>query len=243
MKHSKVVGQIYETTNYEMFKKRSDNRQLKEHIVKERMESIKQIGQQDAIKVSKDFMVDDGQHRLEACRRLQKPVKYTFQEEPLSTHELATLQTQSSRWKVEDHAQSFLSKGIEDYRLYNLFVKLYPEFNHSVALVLLTNTISRNRHTEEQFKIGTFKVKSYTKAVKLADQLRKIGEYYEGYVRNGFIQAFLTLAEHPDFEFNRLLRKIPKRRKELMDFSKAEDYIQTLEHMYNWKETKKVQFT
>jgi hypothetical protein len=50
------------------------------------------------------------------------------------------------------------------------------------------------------------------------------------------------MKENKDFEMKRLLRKLPKRCKELLDFSKTEDYLDTLQDIYNWKETKKVYF-
>jgi hypothetical protein len=242
MKPFKKSGEIFMTSNYDLFKRRSDNRVLDEKIVRERMESIKMIGQQDAIKCDPDFYTEDGQHRIEACRRLQIPVKFVIMDKKLTTEELAALQSQNSKWKVDDYAHSYTSKDNEDYKLYNLFRKNFPEFNHSIALMLLTNTKVRNRVIEEGFKVGQFKAKSYNKAKTYAEMIKKIGVYYDGYFRNPFVAAFLTLTEHPDFEFERLYRKIPKRRKALMEFSKTEDYITTLQDIYNWKETKKIYF-
>jgi hypothetical protein len=239
----RVVGKVFETTNYAQFKHRKDNRLIREDNVKSKMVSIKLMGQRQPITVDTQMFVTDGQHRLEALKRLNLPVTYIVDDRKMSTNEVAELQRATKPWKADDYAHSFAAEGNEDYKLYQTFRQSFPEFSHSCVLVMLSSTNSRNSSVEKNFENGAFKVKSYYKARQCAEMLRKIGEYYDGYNRRGFVMAILTLMDLKEFNFQRLLRKVPKRRKELMDFSKTEDYIDALQDVYNWKETKKVYFT
>jgi hypothetical protein len=239
---TKVVGQIFETTNYNLFKLRNDNRDVKENIVKERMISINAYGQRDTIKCSKDYVVSDGQHRLEACRRLGVPVKYSFEYSPLNTQQLADLQTENSSWKAGDFTKSYIVSGNENYIQYDKFIKTYKEFQHSTALLILSNATKRNGVFEQAFKDGFFKVTNSLRAYRNADILRSLGIYYKGYNKQGFVVTILTMVNHKEFSIERLMRKMPKRCRSIQDFSKTEDYLEVMQDLYNWKEPKKVYF-
>lgn len=238
----KVVGQIYSTINYDRFRFREDNRTVKENNVTAKMESILNMGQRQPITVDQDYYVIDGQHRLEACRRLNIPVLFLVEQRMTSTTEIAELQSTSVKWNVADYTKSFSATGDENYKLYRRFSEKYPEFSHTCRILMLSNKSVRNKTDEQVFKSGSFQVKSYTKAVDIAEKLRELSQFYKGFNKRGFVCAMIHMLQHPHFDFSRLLRKMPKRCKEIMDFSRTEDYLDTLQDVYNWKETKKVYF-
>ena len=235
---------IYQTTNYDQFKYRKDNRLVKDAHVSQLAKSIEKMGQRQPVTVDANFRVQDGQHRVAACKKLGIPVYYIIDSNPLSTAEIAELQSTTDRWREYDYSRSFAAGGNNEYEKYNRFAQDYPEFGHSCRLIMLggVNTKSAGSHLTEKFKNGDFKVKSYDRAVLLAETLKKLSPYYKGYSRRSFVLAVITLLEHKDFSLARLLRKMPKRCKEIMDFSRSEDYLEVLQDMYNWKETKKVYF-
>lgn len=242
MKNSTVVGQVYETSDYSLFKLRKDNRPVKEVNVVALAQSIKGMGQKHPIAVTSNYVVTDGQHRLAACKKLNIPVKYIIDKNAMTTKEIAQLQSASKAWNKKDFAHSYAEDGIEAYKLYNLFVKDYPEYSHTCCLIMLANRTERSQADEIAFQEGTFKVKSFSVAKKNAETIRAMGRFYKGYNMRGFVTAILFLLGHKDFSLERLMRKLPRRSKDIMDFSKMEDYISTLTEIYNWKETKKVYF-
>ena len=242
---TKIVGKIFSTTNYDMFKLRVDNRPVDEPNVRLIMKSFEIMGQQLPVKVDANHIVQDGQHRLEACRRMDIPVKFIIDEKSeLSTKQLALLQSTTKGWSNADYAHSFAqTENGEDYRLYKEFSAQYSEFGHSTILLLLMNFKLSSSVTERNFKDGTFKIKSYNRGKQMAETLRKMAPFYANYHKKSFIVAFIKMYEHKDFDMAKLMRKLPKRCKELMDFSRTEDYLDTLQTIYNWKETKKVYFS
>lgn len=241
---TKVVGKIYATTNYDMFTYRSDNRSVNEENVRAKIKSIEIMGQQVPIKVDGQNVIQDGQHRLEACKRLSIPVEFIIDADgSLTTRELALLQSSTKAWTKVDYANSFAqSENGEDYRLYNQFCTAFPEFGHTTVLMLLMNMKTTGASADTTFKGGNFKVKSYNRGKQMAETLRQFAPFYKNYMKKSFIVAFAKMYEHKEFDFSRLLRKLPKRCKEIMDFSRTEDYLEALEIIYNWKETKKVYF-
>ena len=92
------------------------------------------------------------------------------------------------------------------------------------------------------FKQGNFEVKSLAKARDYAQKLIALGEFYKGYNKRSFVYAFMIMEAHPDFDFERLMRKMPKRCKDIKDFSQTIDFLTTMQSIYNWKETKRLSF-
>lgn len=238
-----VIGKIYSTTDYASFRYRQDNRTINTRTKEFRklLKSIEEIGQKQAVLVDAENFIIDGQHRVEACKILGIPVVITTDKDGATTNDLIQLQNKKE-WTLADRASSF-SIDNENYKWYNVFSDRYPEFKHTIKVMLLSGQPERVKKIEDDFKVGIFKVKSFNKACEIAEMLREFEPYYKGYKKRGFVAAILTMKQNKDFELRRMLRKMPIRAKSLMDFSKTEDYIEVLEEMYNWKESKKVYFT
>jgi hypothetical protein len=243
MKDSKVVGKIFQTKNYSQFKYRADNRPVDQANVHKLVKSFEVMGQKIPIKVDSSMNVLDGQHRLKACVQLKMPVVFIIDDEDMTTSEIAQLQATSTKWNYADYAHSFATdESLVDYRLYNTFCTTYSEFPHSTAILMLSNLRAAGGNADQVFKSGKFKVKSFNKAKEIAETLRKMSIYYKSYNRKGFVSSVIVMMNHKDFSQERLFRKLPKRCKEIHDFSKTEDYLDTLQDIYNWKEPKKVYF-
>lgn len=237
----KVVGKIFETKDFNVFKFRPDNRPINLLNVKEKMESISQVGQMNPVTIDAGFHVIDGQHRLIACKNLDIAVKYVFDDRPRSSADIAHIQSQYKKWSPSDEVASF-SQSNDNYKVYEEFKKEYPEFGHTILLTVLSNKINRDTNIEKDWHEGRFTVIDKNKAKKTLENLRALGRFYTGYSKRSFILSILKIQTIKDFDMSRLLRKMPKRCKEIMDFSRMEDYIDVLESIYNWKETKKLKF-
>jgi len=237
----KVIGKIYSTNDYDSFKLRIDNRDINKAHVQTVAKSIEKIGQRQPVSIDKQNYIIDGQHRVEACRLLGIPFTYVIDENQTSTNDLSEIQIKKE-WTLSNRSKSF-SLNDDNYKWYNEFSEKYPEFSHTLKIMMLCNISDRNQNLEDEFKIGNFKVKSYNKAVETAEMFRKFAQFYKGYKKRSFVLAMLIIKKHKDFDLSRMMRKMPLRCKELMDFSRTEDYIKVLEEMYNWKESKKVYFT
>jgi hypothetical protein len=243
MKDSRKIGNIFQTNNYSQFKIRTDNRPINQANVQKLVKSFEIMGQKIPIKVDSKMYVLDGQHRLKACAHLKIPVVFIVDDKAMTTSEIAQLQATSSKWNYADYAQSFATdENLVDYRLYRNFCSTYSEFPHSTAILMLGNQRAAGGNAHDIFISGRFKIKSFSKAKEIAELLRKMSIYYKNYNRKGFVSSVIVMMSHKDFSVERLFRKLPKRCKEIHDFSKTEDYLDTLQDIYNWKETKKVYF-
>lgn len=112
-----MSDKIRTTYNYSKFKFFESNRDLKPRNVSRLMESMKQIGvcKDKPIMVDKNFNVLDGQHRLEACKRLELPVYYIFSNYKES--DIPTMNASQENWKTEDYIKYHAIKGVSSYKL------------------------------------------------------------------------------------------------------------------------------
>src|SRR5574344_417566 len=73
----KPVNRIYRSSDLSIFKLCDKNRSINQGHVKKLVKSMKVHGfLPDPIRVSDDYIVIDGQHRLEAARKVGIPVLY-----------------------------------------------------------------------------------------------------------------------------------------------------------------------
>lgn len=109
--------EIMETTDYSIFRSVIENRDIKE----ERMEVIlgsirkKNLLHLCPLLVSADMYIIDGQHRLEAAKRLGLSVFYILSDEILGKEDVILFNTTQNNWELLDYAKSHAKGGDENY--------------------------------------------------------------------------------------------------------------------------------
>lgn len=106
---------VYQTSNYDLFKKLNGNRDVKNEKVI--IKSIQKIGLIDnPIIVNEKYEVIDGQNRLKALQTLNMPV--LFHVIPgLNIDDAINMNLGRTNWKMIDYAQSYAAQGIQDYQV------------------------------------------------------------------------------------------------------------------------------
>ncbi len=131
------------TKDFKKFKKTIGNRNLNEGLIKRIMDSIKEIGfvESRPIIIDSEFNVIDGQHRLEACIRLDIDAHYVI--EDLDADKAITyLNMNQGIWRLNDWINKHSEKGIACYE----FLKKFNENNKlgiSNAIMIVVGSSSR----------------------------------------------------------------------------------------------------
>ena len=117
--------EIYETTDYSIFKHFSVNREIEPQNLKQIISNINKNGfKENPLIVNENMYVIDGQHRLEACRTLGLPVQYIVVN-GLTEDDCLIYNIAGKKWDNKAYVHYFANKGIEAYQLLD---KLYAEF-------------------------------------------------------------------------------------------------------------------
>lgn len=234
MTTTKTVVQT--TKDYNQFKVLEDNRDLNQLHLERLKGSMQEVYLFNPIIVNENLEVIDGQHRLEACRQLNLPVRF-ITVPGYGIREVQVMNANKLNWKPADYLQSYVKNGYTDYIIYQAFQEKYG-FDHQVNLILLTNYEKRSNY--EDFNNGKFKVLNLRRAERVANYLMQIKPYYSGYRRRSFVYAIMSIIDKKGFSLEELVAKIKLQPTVLTDCTNSEKYRELLEEIYNYRRRDKV---
>jgi hypothetical protein len=132
-----------ETKNYSIFKYFTDNRgncgkALDNGLVIRLMHSIQKVGyiKSRPILVDQNNFIIDGQHRLEACKRLG--ISAIYEEQTTEDHKSIMLALNRTQliWRLEDFINSFANQGMSEYiYLRNIEDKYHLGWSNTIRVV------------------------------------------------------------------------------------------------------------
>ena len=110
----KVIGSIYQETDYSVFKKLDDNRDLLAARLNKLVASISVKYVLNPIIVNENMEIVDGQGRFEALKTLKKPIPYIMVR-GLNIDDCRRLNRYNSKWSSLDFVKSFAESGNQNY--------------------------------------------------------------------------------------------------------------------------------
>lgn len=223
------------TSCHEMFSFDKRNRPIDSLHVARLMASIKErnLLSDHPILVTADGIVLDGQHRLEAARRLGVPIWYTIAQDT-TIYDVRSLNTDRDKWGADDVLHFHASQGNEEYIYIQKVVLENPDFKMSAIIGLLMYGDAVER--EKEFNGGTFKCKRRKFANVVMSNTRAFSSIISWYTYTVFLRSIASCVDTQGYDNAKMLRKATM----LGDkFKKQVDVTSTLEHMtyvYNYKE-------
>lgn len=245
---SEVVNTIYRTTNYDLFGYFDGNRDIIPSHVKNLEISFAENQLEVPIVVNELFLIGDGQNRFEACKNLGLPVYYMVIP-GLTLKDIQRLNSNTKTWSWQQHMESCCKLEMEDYKIYRDFFNSY-QIQHTECMQLVSGNTSLRGGTKtmaKTFNDGQFKVGDLDKANDYASKITELGRYYDGFNRKSFVRAIIHLLENKDKNLDEYLhetfvRKLANRSQMLTHQINRDDYIKTIEGVYNYRCSKKVRF-
>ena len=198
---------VYQTDELDKFKLDERNRSTTPNHVKELMDSMKENGVIKApIIVNEKFIVLDGQHRLEACKRLNLPIYYMVID-GYGMKEAVQMNANLRRWVLNDYIEYFAADGNADYVFLKRMLEKYKVSPRVAAAVLMDKQRGGGgTSTDRTIKKGDFQCSvTEGEAIKTFEFIRDALEHYKirtsgniTYVQIGL--AFIIRFCDPDVE-------------------------------------------
>ena len=214
---------IYETSDFSIFNLNPCNRKINEKKVKDFMsQDIKDV----IYPISSTGEILDGQHRIRACEKLGKSVKFQIIDNADADY-IHDINTVGSVWNYLDFLHHYEMRGVKDYCRLLKFVehcnklRFSKTVTHSIGtyIVLLSgNYLNPGRNVKltdslkNQYKNGKFEIKSYPKWVENTVELYKELNDHIGFVSvkkqvsDAFIISFYNFSvvlQAWAYQFNR----------------------------------------
>ncbi len=225
-----AVGQIYSTTNYDLFKSVKGNRNvIPKHVAD--LEMSYEKGQLIVpVIVNEKMEIIDGQHRFTACKNTNRPV-YFIVCDGYGVNEIQMLNSNMVNWQVDDYTKFYCDAGMEEYLQYQQF-RIQFGFGHQESLAMLAGSTS---NFYEAFTDGKFKIKNLEDAESVAARVKDFAPLYKGYKRKSFVFAALHIfREVKEYDHQEMLSKVAMQSTKMVDCSSTKQYLMILEEIYNF---------
>lgn len=242
-KRNAKLREIDVTDEYDVFERLPGNRTVDEGHVIRLMNSMKEKDLFVPIIINTNFQVIDGQHRLEARKRLKLPVPYVVSGN-YGLEDVQSLNSKQKSWTITDFAKSFVELGKKDYEIYLWFRKQY-DLPHGSAMALLTDTPvtigGGGRHNfREIFENGALKVKNLAKAKAQAEDILKLQPHFDHWNSRNFINALMFCWRKKAFAFDKFMERVVANPTMLKACANTEMYVSMIEDLYNFRSKNKV---
>lgn len=236
-----VVGKVYQTTNYGMFKHINGNRDIKEDAkFRDLMKSIKEKGQIEPAVVTYDYEVLNGQHRLVACEKLGVPYKYVFGSKlagGVMANDIADANS-SRAWSLKDYVNFWKVQPTQNAISYKYFDALCKEsgLSHGDMVRIITNE-NRDRYASirnGEFTLSLEKYEEVRKCLAYLSQLGFMAWQKETHVRQqAYWGAIVYAWKHPYIDMKRLINVMYKNQHKIASYTRVKDLLETLSVLYN----------
>lgn len=231
-----AARQIDITSEYDVFQRLPGNRDIDTLHVANLVKAMEEEYIFSPILVNQEFQVLDGQHRLEAHKRLGLPVPYFWD----NVGDLSTVQRMNNSqksWTNDDYAKSYIERGLKDYEIYKWFKESFG-MPHTVCLILLEGVDGRGQ--SKRFRGGEFKVKNIELAKRKAAVLSNLSEFFTHWKDAAFLRALNTALNKKGFDIQQFIHKVALNSKMLVPCTSTDQYAQLIEEIYNFRSTKRI---
>ena len=227
---------IHITKNYEMFKRLAGNRPVREshvaHLVKMLTERTVLI----PILVNGKMEVIDGQHRLEAMKRLTIAVPY-IKGGQLQLEDVQALNSSSQPWTPMDYALSYVELGNKHYKTYIDFRHKHNLGHEAACWLLQGQEVGRLRQVFQEGKFRVADLEESEMKMKTLETLKPIFPHWRDVT---FIKALQVAVNRVGFNWNRFFKRALLNPDLFRFFPTIDENLLMIEEIFNRGEHKKV---
>lgn len=250
-----VVNQVHETNDYSMFRTLEGNRQVNKLHVKRLKDSFQKAYLLSPIIVNDKFEIIDGQHRFEAAKQSGFPINFLIAPK-YGLKEVQALNANMKNWSKVDYLNAYCDLNHPEYLKFRQFMNRYTDFGIAVCQTLLMNKPSQSYSSthidviSESNKQGKFAIRffqegdlvipDYNLAVENAEKIMKLKPYYEGFNRNTFVSAMISIFKINYYNHNKLIDRLNANPTALQHCTNITQYKLLIEEIYNYRSRDKV---
>ena len=202
--NTKVVGQIYSTMDYSIFKKMKGNREI--YNSPKLREDLLENGQQLPIVVNNKMEVMDGQHRLKELKSLNLPVVFIVKDDYKVTNVISINNTQRN-WRDISYLNFYAEHGNENY------IRLKEFYNKNTLPLTLCITAGSGlrqgtlNRAKKTFREGKFIFNNETQLAEYSLFLEKLELEAKYKLNNNEMDMLWTLYTSKNFNSERMINK------------------------------------
>ena len=226
---------IRKTGEYHLFHQLAENRRLREKHVLALMAAIerKNLLEDNPLLVTKDLVIIDGQHRLEAATRLGLPVYYKVTTKA-TADDVAMLNSTNANWMMQDYLDHFIAQGNPDYIAVKEFADEHGILPYNAIGLLSGNSAQPGQKEIKTFEAGGFHVVNRAHAEKVIAYISDFEEVTPFYKSKSFMNALIRVSRLPAYDHKEMLRQAKLYREEFgTKYNDVRSWLNVFELVYN----------
>ena len=240
----KIIGQIYEEENYDVFHKLNDNRDLLSTRLNKLIASISERYVLNPISVNEKMEIIDGQGRYEACKKLGRPIHYYIAAGATSA-DCRRMNKYNTKWTALDFAKSYAQAGVKAYQ-YLLVTCKRTGFGISRAMRLANHGGSNTgQHGVEMNVFESGRMIFHEADIAIVENIKSLADeiadalQYTGRRNDAFYVGVKIMSETEKYDHHRMIECCKKNRATYTQMSRIKDQLVEFERIYNYKLTSK----
>lgn len=232
---------IQKTNKYDLFHIITSNREVKDSDVDKLIVSIqeKNLLSLNPILVNKNMQVIDGQHRLEAARKLKIDIYYIVSD-TIKKEDIARLNSNKKNWKLIDYINYYAIEKKAGFDLLSSFISQNPQLQMSTCINLLSLDA---KGSFPDLKKGFIDVSNLKSAQKIINYLNDFSNFFDRSNNSRFVAALRKAIESGQYDHKVMMLKVAKQPRSLVPCLNATQYLQMLQDIYNHGTHQKVNFS
>jgi hypothetical protein len=233
--------QIHSTHDLSVFKILEGNRNINLANVERLVKSIEENGfLQMPIIVNENYEVIDGQHRLQAARKLNSIIYY----HKVNNYDLKTaitLNRNQSNWSIADYIRSYCDLGFKDYINLQEFYEANKDFSLMICAELTSLAHNRdiyakiNSEKSDLIRKGDYQFNPNNKAEYIFNAARKIKTVIPDVMIVAYLRCLNKCITNPEFNLNQFVKKATTFPDQHRRSSTTSVIMANIEHIYNFR--------
>jgi hypothetical protein len=195
------------------------------------------------IRVNSRYEIIDGQHRVEAARKLGLEKLPCMVIEHASLDDALVINQNNKNWSLMDWANSHAKLGNKHYQFFIDFVERY-KFGPTLSIQIVSvGSSSSDGYSNcgkglNSFRAGAFKITSPNKIDETVNMIIEIKDHVDEkvYKHRGFLSALIICFNTKGYSQERMVHKLEYQ--QIKRCSLMSEYIEQLEKIYNHAATK-----
>ncbi len=223
---------------YYKFKTIKENREVNPFRVKELVKSINimDLTPSNPIIINENNEIIDGQHRVAACKILNKPIYWNKIELKNKSNEaLILLNANQRNWKILDYINHYASKGIEPYILTQ---NLINEGHNATNSIIIVSQKRGGKEEASKLKTGNL-CKGEMDIDFIKTVINDFQEICNWKVEGKFVRAVIILLKDKNYIHSKHFSKFEFQRYQVKPCVSVESYLLMFEEILNFKRHKK----
>jgi hypothetical protein len=232
------MQQIQKTSDHDLFTSFTANREIDEKHVNQLVKSIssRNLLHINPILVDAKMRIIDGQHRLEAARRLKLDIYYIVSDD-VGRLDISKLNSNQKNWNTMDYINFYTIDGKVEFLKLSKFINTYPDLTISAALTIISGNFTRNT---KNIKEGVLDVDNINFGHQVAQALAVLNKKYQHLFiyDSRFPVALAKAMNDENFNLDTFMKRIDINPRAFVRCTTIKETGKMIEEIYNYRTSK-----